>query len=75
MKPQLTQNQKGTILEGVHCGIILLVILQFWLLTATMNAWLGGEASVAVAAFMASGLCLLGNHWLLGKTLIHFDKD
>jgi uncharacterized protein DUF6755 len=26
--------------------VLIIVILQLWLLTATMNAWLGGDDSV-----------------------------
>ncbi len=38
------------------CSIV--VILQLWLLTATMNAYLGGDASVIWPAAGASLACL-----------------
>ena len=39
----------------------MLVVLQLWLLTATMNAFLGGDTSVIWPAFGASVGCLLLN--------------
>ena len=29
--------------------VLIVVVLQLWLLTATMNAWLGGDDSVVLA--------------------------
>ena len=46
MKPRLTRSQKATIFSGINLIVTLLVVLQLWLLTATMNAWLGGDSSV-----------------------------
>jgi hypothetical protein len=45
--------------------VVMLVILQLWLLTATMNAYLGGDASVIWPAAGASVMCLLLNVGLL----------
>jgi len=70
MKPNLTRGQKETILEGVNLVVTLLVILQLWLLTATMNAWLGGDDSVVWPAAIASLACLALNAWLLRKSLV-----
>jgi hypothetical protein len=39
--------------------VLTLVVLQLWLLTATMNAYLGGDESVLWPAAGASLLCLL----------------
>jgi hypothetical protein len=41
------------------------VILQLWLFTATMNAYLGGDNLVAVPAAVASLVCLALNAGLL----------
>jgi hypothetical protein len=41
------------------------VILQLWLLTATMNAYLGGDESVIGPAAAASAFCLILNLGLL----------
>jgi hypothetical protein len=34
--------------------LLIVVILQLWLLTATMNAWLGGDDSVVWPAAVVS---------------------
>ncbi|MEZ4406024.1 MAG: DUF6755 family protein [Polyangiales bacterium] len=54
-----------TVVYGVLCFALILVVLQLWLLTATMNAWLGGDASVVFPALGASAACLLLNLGLL----------
>ena len=41
------------------CFVLILVVLQLWLLTATMNAYLGGDDSVVWPAAAASVVCLL----------------
>ena len=47
------------------CLVLLLVVLQLWLLTATMNAYLGGDDSVVWPAALASLGCLGLNLGLL----------
>ena len=67
MKPRLTRAQKATIFGGIGLIVTLLVVLQLWLLTATMNAWLGGDSSVVWPAMLASLACFLFNLWLLRR--------
>ena len=67
MKPRLTHSQKATIFSGINLIVTLLVVLQLWLLTATMNAWMGGDSSVVWPAMLASLGCLLINVWLLRR--------
>jgi hypothetical protein len=67
MRPILTRRQKDTIVAGVFGVVALLVILQLWLLTATMNAFLGGDRSVVWPAAVASVACLSVNLWLLRR--------
>jgi hypothetical protein len=62
---RFARHQKTTILSGVLCFVMILVILQLWLLTATMNAYLGGDQSVLVPAALASIACLGLNVGLL----------
>ena len=56
-----TRDQRATIVFGMLAFVLTLVILQLWLLTATMNAYLGGDESVIWPAAGASLLCLLLN--------------
>ena len=65
MKRHFTRQQRATVVNGVLCFVLILVILQLWLLTATMNAWLGGDEAVVWPALGASGVCLLLNVGLL----------
>ena len=73
MKPPMTRDQKSTILGGIFWIVALLAILQLWLLTATMNAWMGGDGSVAWPAAAASAVCLSVNLWLL-RLLYRLEK-
>ncbi len=74
MKPRLTRTQKATIVGGVGLIVTLLVVLQLWLLTATMNAWMGGDASVVWPALLASLGCFLLNLWLL-RRVFYLEGD
>lgn len=65
VKRPFTREQRTTIVYGILCFVITLVILQLWLLTATMNAYLGGDESVIWPAAAASLGCLLLNVGLL----------
>lgn len=65
VKRPLSRSQRMTVIYGILCFILLLVVLQLWLLTATMNAWLGGDDAVVLPALGASAACLLLNAGLL----------
>ena len=60
-----TRDQRATIVHGMLAFVLILVILQLWLLTATMNAWLGGDDSVVWPGAAASTVCLAMNIGLL----------
>lgn len=60
-----TRQQRTTIIHGMLAFVLMLVVLQLWLLTATMNAYLGGDESVIWPAAGASLLCLMLNGGLL----------
>ena len=60
-----TREQRTTVVNGILCFVLILVILQLWLFTATMNAYLGGDQSVIWPAAGASVVCLLLNAGLL----------
>ena len=57
MKQPFTREQRTTIIYGILCLIILVVVLQLWLLTATMNAYLGGDEAIIWPAAIFSLLC------------------
>ncbi len=60
-----TRDQRTTIIYGMLVFVLIAVVLQLWLLTATMNAWLGGDDSVVWPAAGASLGCLTLNVGLL----------
>lgn len=59
------RRQLSTIVNGILCIVLILVVLQLWLLTATMNAFLGGDETVIWPAAWASAGCFLLNLGLL----------
>jgi hypothetical protein len=65
VKRPFTRAQRATIVNGMLAFVLMLIVLQLWLLTATMNAYLGGDQSVIWPAAVASLLCLLLNIGLL----------
>jgi len=65
MKKPFTREQKMTIVYGILCIALVLVVLQLWLLVATMNAYLGGDTAVIWPAAAASLVCFLLNLGLL----------
>ena len=73
MRRPFTREQRTTIIYGMLAFVMMLVILQLWLLTATMNAYLGGDEGVIWPAAGASILCLLLNAGLL-RHLYHIEK-
>jgi hypothetical protein len=60
-----SHEQRTTIVYGMLVFVLIVVILQLWLLTATMNAWLGGDDSVVWPAAAVSGGGLALNVGLL----------
>ena len=65
MKPRATREQLLTVVYGILAVVLILVVLQLWLLVATMNAYLGGDSAVVWPAAAASIVCFLLNLGLL----------
>lgn len=68
-----TRDQRTTVVYGMLAFVLMLVVLQLWLLTATMNAYLGGDESVIWPAAGVSLLCLALNLGLL-RYLYQIDR-
>jgi hypothetical protein len=64
-RPRFVRSQRMTIVNGILVFVVLIVVLQLWLLTATVNAYLGGDGTIVVPAAAASGVCLALNAGLL----------
>jgi hypothetical protein len=65
MNRSALHEQATAILQGVLCSAVFVVLLQLWLLNATLNAWLGGDdailwpAAVVSIAYCLVNACLL----------------
>jgi len=65
MKKPFTREQRMTIVYGILCIVLIIVMLQLWLLMATMNAYLGGDEAVIWPAALVSLIGFLLNAGLL----------
>jgi len=65
MKTKSSRGQQMTVVYGILCLVLILVVLQLWLLMATMNAFLGGDDAVVQPAALASLACFGLNLGLL----------
>jgi hypothetical protein len=72
-KRPFSRDQRLTIIHGMLIFVLIVVVLQLWLLTATMNAWLGGDASVVWPAAAGSTAGLALNLGLL-RYLVRLDR-
>ncbi len=74
MKPvgSATRSQRLTIANAILMFVVLLVVLQLWLLVATMNAYLGGDTAVALPMALVS-IALVGLNLGLLRYLYRFE--
>jgi uncharacterized membrane-anchored protein len=73
-RSRLDRSQRMTVVNGILVLVIVIVMLQLWLLTATMNAYLGGDTAIALPAAVASLVCLGLNAGLL-RYLYRLDRS
>ncbi len=59
--PRFVHSQRMTIALGILSIVLVIVVLQLWLFTSTMEAFLGGNNAIALPAWVASVACLLLN--------------
>ena len=65
LRRPVTRDQRTIVIYGMLAFVLIIVVLQLWLLTATMNAYLGGDAAVIWPAAIVSLACLVLNLGLL----------
>lgn len=65
MRNRLAQSQRMAIVTGILLVVVFITVLQLWLLTATVNAFLGSDMAVALPAAAVSLVCLGLNVGLL----------
>ncbi len=69
LEREFSREQRTVVVYGVICFAVIMVVLQLWLLTATLNAYLGGDDSVVWPALGVSVALLLLNLGLLRSLL------
>jgi hypothetical protein len=74
MRRPTTRAQRAVILNGILSLVLILAMLQLWLLTATVNACLGGDGAVVWPAAGASLVCAAVNY-LLFRSLREADRS
>ena len=72
--PSFARSQRLTIVAAILCFVLVLVVLQLWLLTATMESFLGGSDAIVVPAALASLACFGLNFGLLHFFLRKLDR-
>jgi hypothetical protein len=59
------REKQAPVVYGILSIVLVLALMQLWLLSATMNAYLGGDHVIVWPALGASVVCLLLNLGLL----------
>ena len=52
--PRLTRRRRRTALDAAMLFVIMLLVVQMWLLTATLESYLAGHVEVVLPGFLAS---------------------
>ena len=71
-RSRFARSQRMPVVNGILVLVVFLVVLQLWLLIATMNAYLGGDRAIAIPAAIASAVCLALSAGLL-RYLYRFE--
>jgi hypothetical protein len=58
-------SQRNTIVTGILAIVLIIVVLQLWLFSATMDAYLRNDEQLLFPAALASSGCFLLNLGLL----------
>ena len=53
-----SRSQRTPIVQGILCIVSVIAVMQLWLFTTTMEAYLGGDESFVLPAALASMICL-----------------
>jgi hypothetical protein len=62
---RFARSQRMTIVNAMLLFVVVLVVVQLWLLTATVNAYLGGDEAIVMPAAAVSLVCFALNAGLL----------
>ena len=53
-----SRSQRMAIVQGILFIVSIIAVMQLWLFTTTMEAYLGGDESFVLIAAVASLICL-----------------
>lgn len=53
----MKHTQRMVVANAIQSTVLIIVVLQLWLLTATMEQYLGGDTAIIVPAAVASIGC------------------
>ena len=67
------ETRSLTALDGVISLIAVLLIVQMWLLTSTLEAYLAGHGEVALPAAAISALLFIGSFGLY-RSIVSLDR-
>ena len=68
--PNPPQNRGVTAIDGAMALIVILLMVQIWLLSATVEAFLGGHRETALPGAIVSGIIFLacfGLFWFVDQ--------
>ena len=76
MEPQRRgrRDQGLTAMDGAIALIAVLLIVQMWVLTASLESFLAGHRKVVLPAAIVSGVIFLGS-WLLYRFIARVDRE
>ena len=64
-QPDIPPRQRIPIFQFSVVFIAIIVILQLWLLSSSLDEYLAGERKLVLPAALASGFCVLLCWWLV----------
>jgi hypothetical protein len=64
-RSRFIRSQRMTLVNGMLAFVVIVAVLQLWLLTASVNAYLGGDDTIVLPAALASLACFGLNAGLL----------
>jgi len=70
----LFRERGMTVMDAAIALDVILLIVQMWVLTASLEAYLAGHTGVALPAALVSGALLLGC-WLLYLFVLRVDRE
>jgi hypothetical protein len=67
------RRKRRVAVDAALLFVIVMLIVQMWLLTATLESYLAGHVAVALPAFLLS-LCLFAASFAMYRMVIHLDR-